>query len=433
MHDRRSLRLATDALAGSVGDFHASHDTNLLDRWNVHQRWWDDRLDQGVDPYCKITTTRTNPTIEGSYRDGSVFSGVNFASQDYLSLSSHPRLVAAMHEAVAEFGLHSAGSAALMGNTRLSIDLEQALAEFLGTTDCTLYSTGWGAGYGIIKALVRPGDHVIIDVLAHACLHEGARAATRNIAIFPHISTEGIERRLKKIRATDPGAGIMIVTEGVFSMDSDVPDLAAIQRLANEYNATLMLDVAHDLGALGQHGGGQSEIQGMLGKIDIVMGSFSKTFASNGGFVACNHPALKLALRSSSPTQTFTNAMSPISAAIIHEALRVIRSADGAARRARLMRNVLHLRDRLSEAGFALLGQASAIVPVTLGSVAMSRLMTRRAIELGAVMNLVEHPAVARNQSRWRLQVMADHELAHIETLVKIAIACRDECSGVAT
>lgn len=156
------------------------------------------------------------------------FTGVNFGSQDYLSLAGHPAIRAAATEAASKFGVHSAGSAALMGNTGLSVELERQLADFLGYADCTVFPTGWGAGYGTIKTLVRPSDHIVIDVLAHACLREGARNATANVHTFPHLSNKAVERRLKRIREEDAETGILVVTETVFSMDSDVPDLAEL-------------------------------------------------------------------------------------------------------------------------------------------------------------------------------------------------------------
>ncbi len=418
---------APEALKGSVADFRDCGERNLLDRWLPHQQWWNARLAAGVDPYCKAVLDRPGPTARGAYRDGTVFAGVNFASQDYLSLSAHPAVLAAAADAAARYGVHSAGSASLMGNTALSWRLERALADFLGMADCTLFSTGWGAGYGLIRTLVSSSDHVVLDVLAHACLYEGAYAATRKVHRAAHLSLDSIERRLKRIRADEPDAGILVITEALFSMDSDSPDIGGIQALCRRYGATLMLDVAHDLGALGPGGRGVMEVQGVLGAVDLVMGSFSKCFATNGGFVATNHPALKLALRSSGPTQTFTNAIGPVSAAIAEACLEIVQGSEGATRRARLAENALHLRADLADSGFTLLGQPSAIIPVVLGEVAAARQMTAHAIESGALVNLVEFPAVSRNSSRWRLQVMADHEPWHIDRLVEVAKAGRSE------
>ena len=196
-----------------------------------------------------------------------------------------------------------------------------------------LYPTGWAAGYGAIRGLVRSADHIVIDALAHTCLQEGANAATRNIYMHRHLDVEHCRHWLQAIRGKDSENGILVVTEGLFSMDSDTPDLAALQAACREYNATLLVDVAHDLGALGPGGRGHIAPAGMLGQVDLVMGSFSKTFASNGGFVACGSRAVKEYLKFYSPTTTFSNALSQVQAAVVLKAFEIVNSAEGDALR----------------------------------------------------------------------------------------------------
>jgi glycine C-acetyltransferase len=412
-------------LGGTTADFVTDEGADLLRRWDAHQDWWDGRLSQGLDSYSRSTGSRISTECVARPRDGAPINGVNFASQDYLGLSAHAEVHAAAKHAIDEYGVHSAGSAALMGNTTLSLRLERQFANFLGYDDCTAFPTGWGAGYGTIRTLVRPTDHVVIDVLAHACLQEGARNSTTNVHSFPHLSNEGVRRRLARIRLKDPAAGILVVTETVFSMDSDAPDIAGLQAICHEYGATLMLDVAHDLGAMGPTGRGCLEIQGMVGKVDIVMGSFSKTFASNGGFVASNARGLKLALRALAGPLTFTNALSPVSASIVSKALDIVGSPEGAARRASLLENIHRMRDGLERIGLDSLGQPSAIIPVILGEPGVSRLMTRTTLEAGGLVNLVEFPAVSRNSCRWRIQVMSEHTDRQIDAFVAIADVAR--------
>lgn len=399
---------------------------DLLKRWHSYSEWLEARLAAGVEPYSKATTSRVGPGGTGQLRNGLPLNGVNFASQDYLNLSTHPRIHAAAKAAIDRYGVHSAGSVALMGNSTLSLELERRLAGFLGYRDCTVFPTGWGAGYGLIRTLVRPDDHVVIDMLAHASLQEGAGNATRNVHRVPHCSNHAVLRRLQRIRKTNADCGILVVTETLFSMDSDVPDIAELQDICSAHGATLMVDVAHDLGAIGPTGRGFLEIQGMIGKVDVVMGSFSKTFAANGGFVACQDPALKLALRYNCGPLLFTNALSPVQAGIVLAALDIVEGPEGGERRARLMGNSMRLRCGLEAAGFTLLGQPSAIVPVILGDNAFSRLATRYALAAGSIVNLVEHPAVSRNSCRWRLQMMADHTDGQIDLLLAIAGRARD-------
>ena len=420
---------AIDIHGGSVADYYDAGSQSLLDRWSPMAAWSDARARAELESYSKSTHSRIAPRIAIRDRLGRSYRGVNFASQDYLGLATDPHVVNVACDAARRYGVHSAGSAALMGLTEITLELEERIAAFLEVDHATVFPTGWAAGFGIIRTLVKETDHIVIDVLAHACLQEGASLTTKNVHRFPHCSTEGVERRLARIRAEDPKAGILVVTEGIFSMDSDTPDIAALQALCRRYGATLLVDVAHDLGCMGPSGRGQIEIQGMLGDVDLVMGSFSKTFASNGGFVATNHPALKLALRYACGPSTFSNALSPVQAAAVLAALDVIESPDGADRRAALLRNSVVLRGGLAAAGFSILGVPSAIVPVVLGDNRVSRLMTRDALRAGAIVNLVEYPAVARNACRWRLQVMSEHQQADLDTFVSIATAARASCA----
>jgi glycine C-acetyltransferase len=418
--------IETECLDGSTADFVDIARRDLIARWDSHRKWFDDRLVNGIDPYSKFTQSTISPEATACTRDERMFVGVNFASQEYLNLASHPGVHEAAKQAIDAYGVHSAGSAALMGNTKLSRLLEERLAAFLGYRDCTVFPTGWGAGYGVIKTLVRGAqDHVVIDMLAHACLQEGARNATPNVHSFRHLSNEGVKRHLERIRRDDLNAGILVVTETVFSMDSDVPDIAELQSLCREYGAILLVDVAHDLGAIGATGRGYLESQGMVGEPDLLMGSFSKTFASNGGFVACNNPGLKLALRYNCGPLTFTNALSPVQCAIVLKCLDIIENDEGCELRQRLMANILYMRQAMEGADFSLLGRPSAIIPTILGENALSRLMTRYTLEGGGIVNLVEYPAVSKNTCRWRLQVMALHEHRHIDRFVEIAVAAR--------
>ena len=413
-------------LHGTTTDQVATEGADLLARWTKHHEWFEARSRGLVDSYCKSTEAGISPWLTALDRKGRRYSGINLASQDYLNLASHPLIRRAAVQAIERYGVHSAGSAALMGNTAAGLALERELAQFLGLADCTVFPTGWAAGYGTVKTLVRAKHHVVIDLLAHACLQEGARDATANVHHFRHLSNEDLENKLRRIRAADPEVGILVVTESLFSMDSDVPDLRAAQDLAHRYQATLMVDVAHDLGAIGADGTGHLGLQGLLGEIDLVMGSFSKTFASNGGFVATNHTALKLALRAQCGTLTFTNAISPVAASVVSEALRLVQTEEGAQRRARMLGNSLALRKGLERAGFEVLGLPSAIVPVILGDAPLSRLMTKHALALGGIVNLIEHPAVSRNTCRWRLQVMADHTEEQMASFVRIAEQARE-------
>jgi glycine C-acetyltransferase len=398
-----------DALGGSMRDFRYLAGSNLLDRVEAFYDWQQTRRAAGVWPLGRSTETGPSNRCSARTDEGALFEGVNFASQDYLSLSSHPAILETAIQTMRDFGVHSAGSPALVGNTSVSIALEHKIAAFLETEHVALFPTGWAAGFGVIKGLVRPNDHIVMDALSHACLQEGAQAATRNIHLFRHNQIEAARQKLEKIRATDTENGILLVTESLFSMDSDTPDIVALQALCDEFDATLVVDVAHDLGNLGPKGRGFLEIQGMLGKVDVVMGSFSKTFASNGGFVACRQRSVKEYLRYYSSPNTFSNAMSPASAAIVAKAFDIICTDEGAQLRGKLMTNIMMLRNLLDGCGLETYGDPSAIVCVKMGTEALARLASRRLPAMGMLANLVEFPAVPKGQARFRLQVMANH------------------------
>jgi len=396
-------------LAGSVRDFAGGAEIHPALRADRFHRWAVARIRMGGYPYAKTLMGAPMAVTSLAMMDGSIYQGLNFSSQDYLSLSTHPTVLGAVLEAMHKFGVHSAGSTALAGNCGLAPALEADLADHLHMNHVCLFPTGWAAGYGVIAGLMRPDDHVVIDQLAHNCLQQGAAAATRNVHLYRHLDVEHLSRVLARIRRRDAVNSVMVVTEGVFSMDSDSPDLAAIQTVASEYNAILLVDVAHDLGCLGGYGGGTLELQGMLGKVDLVMGSFSKTFASNGGFVASTNPAIKEYLRFYAPPNTFSNALSPLQLAAIHASLRIVRSTEGAFRREKLMHAITALRAGLTIRQFKVLGEPSPIVPVMVGHDALARLTVREITHRGVAVNLVEYPAVSTNTSRLRLQVMADH------------------------
>ena len=409
MSNDRAAPVPAATLRGSVRDFRHPKGANLLERTQGFFDWQDERRKSGLWPYGRATEAGPRRHVEAIDDSNNRSTGVNFASQDYLSLSGAAEIREVAHAAIDEFGVHSAGSPALVGNTSLSIALERRIADFLHAEEAIVYPTGWAAGYGVIKGLVRGKDHIVMDALSHACLQDGAAAATTNIHLFRHNNLEHARSKLEKIRSTDTENGILVITEGLFSMDSDVPDIAAMQDLARDFGATLLVDVAHDLGSMGEGGRGFIGMQGMLGQVDLVMGSFSKTFASNGGFVACRDRKLKEYLRYYSSPNTFSNAMSPIQSAVVLKAFDIVDSAVGEGLRKSLMSNIRLLRELLTQSGFEVYGEASPIVCVKMGTEGMARLVSRRLIQTGLVANLVEYPAVPKGQARFRMQVMAGH------------------------
>ena len=397
------------ALTGSVRDFRELQGKDLMARVEPFYEWQALRRQRNLWPYSKSTQKAPLSVCTAADDSGQAFTGLNFATQDYLGLSSDPEIKAVAKSVIDEYGVHSAGSSALAGNTKYSLRLEETISHFLQLDHTVLYPTGWAAGYGVIKGLVRPTDHVVMDGLSHACLQEGAYSATAKVHLHGHLNLTSVRRHLKRIRDKDTDNGILVVTESLFSMDSDTPDLAAMQDLCREYGATLLVDVAHDLGAMGPGGRGFIGEQGLLGKLDIVMGSFSKTFGSNGGFVACNSAAVKQYLKYYGSSATFSNAMSPVQAATVTKAFEIVQSDKGQQLRTVLMERILQLRTALAKEGLQTMGSPSPIVPVRVGDEALARLVSRSLPALEVIANLVEYPAVAKGDARLRLQLMPTH------------------------
>ena len=398
-----------DPLTGSSADFQQARGAHLMDRLISCHEWMDARRASDHWQFTRALTTGPTPRAALLDANRKEAKGVNFAVQDYLGLSTHPAIISVATETAARYGVHSAGSGALTGNSSLSWRLENALSEFLGMEHVLLFPTGWAAGYGVITGLVRHNDYIVIDRLAHACLQAGAGAATDNVYRFNHNDVAHMRSKLDFIRAKAPEAAILVVIESLYSMDSDTPDIRAMQEAAHEFGATLMVDVAHDQGNIGLGGTGHLGLQGMLGKVDIVMGSFSKTFASNGGFMATNHAAVKDYLCWYSSSWTFSNALSPIQCAVVTKAIEIIRSAEGEQLRSDLMRAVHGLRAGLQSHGIEVLGSPSAIVPVVVGDLPLIRTASRLLPTYGVLANTAEYPVVPVEKSRFRMQVMATH------------------------
>ena len=401
---------------------------NVLDRWQHVTDWMEARLTAGMDATCKSNGARIGPRVVGRDRAGRGLAGINFAAQDYLSLASHNRVLAAASAAGRRFGVHAAGTAVQMGLNPLTVALEEQVAGFLGYEDATVFPSGWTAGYGAIRTLMREGDHILIDSLAHGCLHEGAAASGARIHRMPHLALHAMQTRLERLRDEDPQAGILVVTEALFSTECDAPDLRALQQLCKRHAATLLVDVSHDLGVLGETGRGVAELQKMIGRLDVVVGSFSKVFAANGGFVASSHPALKSALRLACGPLCDSNALSPVQAAIALAALEIVASEEGRERRETLMTNVHRLRRGLKAEGFEVPGEPGPVVTVKLGPLSRARRMTAEMLGNGALVNLSERLVSELSGSpsnAWRLRVMAGHSHAEIDSFIDMAVEAR--------
>lgn len=402
-------KLSHPELTGSTARFAMPHGSNLLERTAKFGNWVKIRQENEVFPYSRSLVTAVGPVATIKDDVGRLSKGLNFASQDYLSMNTNPAVCEAAREAITKYGVHSAGSPVLLGNTIPSLELESGLKDYLQTQEVVLFPTGWAAAFGTITALVRAEDYIVMDELSHASLQTGAYFATRKVSRCKHLDIEAIIEVVKKIRAEDTKNGILVITESLFSMDSDSPDIKRLQVACKEYNATLMVDVAHDLGALGPHGLGHLGVQKLVGQVDLVMGSFSKTFASNGGFLATHSQDVRQYVKYFGGSHTFSNAISPVQCSSVKKVLDIVRSPEGDRLRADLLNIVTFFRKELKSFGFDCLGEPSAIIPVPIGSEAVARIASKLLFQRGLLLNLVEFPAVKIGAARFRLQVMSSH------------------------
>ena len=406
--------------ANSLASYQRPRGKSLEERASGFYGWQDHLRHRGLWFYSRSLDRQPGPTTDIRSDSGQQFTGINFASQDYLGLAGHVKVNEAAIDALNRFGPHSAGSPVLLGNTTLSLQLEEQISEVLQMPEVVLFPTGWAAGFGAIVGLVRPYDHVVMDKLAHACLQQGAYAATKKIHRTEHLSVSAIRERLQAIRDKDSSNMILVITEGLFSMDADMPDIAAIQEVCRQQDAILMVDIAHDFGAMGPGGTGTLGSQNMLGQVDLVMGSFSKTFASNGGFVAVKSPAIKQYMKFYGGPHVFSNALSPVQCAIVSAALDIMRSPEGNARRDQLVRVAQALRNTLSDRGISCLGVPSPIIPVVVGEERVAAISSKMIAERGVLANMVEFPAVPVGRARFRMQAMATHTIEQAQQAAAI-------------
>lgn len=412
--------VASGVLDHGLADFREPAGPDLIARCAALEQWVDASRSCGLFPFIRHHATAPDVTANVIDFGGHRYRGINLASQDYLGLSRHHAVVAGAAAATMQHGTHSAGSEPMGGGLHEATQLARDLGSFIGFDHVVLFPSGWGAGYGGIKGLVRAGDDVVIDVLAHDCLQQGARAATGHVMPFAHNDLASLEKRLALVRRKRSAGAVLVVTESLFSMDSDSPDLRGIVRLCRAFGARLLVDVAHDLGSLGPGGRGVLAEQGALADVDVLVGSFSKTFASIGGFVATRARGASYAIRAFSGTYTFSNYLVPSQVAAVRSALGIIDSDEGQHLRDQALSRARTLRDALTRSGVQTLGRVSPIVLAAVGPEPVARLAQRRCLETGVIVNSVEFPACRRGAARFRLQVGPRHDPAQLEAAARL-------------
>lgn len=420
MHARLRAPATTDAIAGHAADFFDGGSV-LVERWRRHWDWFHERARNGQDFSCRSLADPVGPVGQVHLRSGHILRGINFGSRDHLNLAADPRLRAAAGIALDRYGMHCGATVSEAGNSPPGLLLEQRLAAFLGYADCTIFPNEWSACYGALRLLVRREDHVLIDAEAPRVFLEAALAATPNVQRLPHASIAALATRVKGLRRVYHRAGILVVTATCFPRTGKVPDLREAQDLCRRYDATLLAYADRDLGTIGQGGRGCLEEQDYLGGIDLLVGNLAGVFGAPGGFLACNNPALKLALQLYSGPLADAAAISPVQASIILAALAIVDSAEGQARRERLRGNILRARTALANHGFRPGARPMPTLTLELGDVAYARAATLFAHDAGVILTLDEPIHAGQGPACWRAELMADHTEAQIDCLAEVA------------
>ena len=335
---------------------------------------------------------------------------IMIGSNNYLGLTTHPKVRQAAIDAVRRYGTSCTGSRFLNGNLRLHDELEQDLARFVGKEAGLVFSTGMLANLGAISALVGRGEVVITDRDDHASIVDGCRLSFGEMKRFAHSDMEDLERVLRSCG----DKGKLVVVDGVFSMGGDIAPLPEIVRLCKEYGARLMVDDAHSLGVLAQ-GRGTSAHFGLTGQVDLIMGTFSKSFASLGGVIAGDAQVIDY-IKHHARSLIFSASMSPANTAAVAAALQVIQEEPE--RVARVQAIGEKMRQSYRELGFNVGNSQTPIVPVLIGDEMKTFLFWKALAEAGIYVNPVVPPGVPPNQSLLRTSYMATHTDAQLDRVL---------------
>jgi 8-amino-7-oxononanoate synthase len=385
-----------------------------------------------VLPYFHVLTSPAMPVVEmeGAQR-------IMLGSNNYLGLTGDERVLAGAQDALHRYGTGLTGSRFLNGTIPLHLELERELAEWMGAEDALVFTTGHQANVGTLGTILAPGDTVIADSGDHASIFDGCVLSRAKLRPFRHNRLEKLEKMLE--RAQDDGGGVLVVLDGLFSMEGDIAPLVEICELCERWGARLMVDEAHGAGVLGARGAGTAELLGVEDRVDLRMGTFSKSLASCGGFVVGPAEVIEY-LRIYSRPFLFTASGVPAALGAALAALRVLRSQEGAPLLARVLENAWRLRDGLAELGFAVLAPqrlparpsvaaapgvrldasgaptiVTPIVPVLVGDDWKAALLWRALYDAGVFVNTALHPAVPPGGALLRTSVMATHDEATLD------------------
>lgn len=361
-------------------------------------------------PYFRLLEGPAGPvvTMEGRER-------IMLGSNNYLGLTGDPRVIAAAHNALDRYGTALTGSRLLNGTIDLHIELEREIAAWMGCGDALVFSTGYQANVGALGTLLTPEDTVICDAADHASIIDGIALSGARIRPFRHGRLDKLESMLQ--RAAGDGGGVLVVVDGVFSMEGDVCDLRRVAELCGRYGARLMVDEAHGVGVLGARGAGACELLEIEDQVDLRMGTFSKSLAGCGGFVAGPADVIDF-LRIQARAFLFTAAGVPAAIGAALAAVRICRSDEGRRLLARLLENARYLERLLVELGLRVVtseralpgGAVTPVIPILVGEDWEAVVIWKALYDAGVYTNVALFPAVPRGGALLRTSVMATHE-----------------------
>ncbi len=342
---------------------------------------------------------------------------INLCANNYLGLSSHPKVIDAAHEALRTYGYGLSSVRFICGTQDIHKQLEQRLAQFLGTEDTILYAAAFDANGGLFEPLLSEQDAVISDALNHASIIDGIRLCKAKRYRYGHNDMAGLEVQLKQAR-TDGARHILVFTDGVFSMDGTIAQLDVIRMLADQYGALLGIDECHASGFVGKTGRGTHEYRNLFGKIDIITGTLGKALGgASGGFTSGRKEVIEL-LRQRSRPYLFSNTVAP---SIVGASIAVLDLLEAStALRDKLETNTAYFRQAITAAGFDIKPGTHAIVPVMIYDAVKAQALSKRLLELGLYAVGFFYPVVPNGQARIRCQISAAHEIEQLKKAVEI-------------
>ncbi len=366
-------------------------------------------MEKGIYPYFREIEGKQGTEVEmGGHKV------LMFGSNAYTGLTGDDRVIEAGVAAMRKYGSGCAGSRFLNGTLDIHVQLEKELAEYVGKDEALCFATGFTVNSGVIPQLVGREDYIICDDRDHASIVDGRRLSFATCLKYKHNDMEDLERQLQKC---SPKSVKLIVVDGVFSMEGDLCNLPEIVKLKHKYDATIMVDEAHGLGVFGRQGRGVCDYFGLTDEVDLIMGTFSKSLASIGGFIAADKTIINW-LRHNARTYIFSASATPAATACAREAIRILKSEPE--RLAHLWEVTNYALKRFREEGFEIGDTQSPIIPLYVRDVEKTFLVTAKAFEEGVFINPVIPPACAPQDTLVRFALMANHTIEEVDRGVKI-------------